>query len=311
MRAERSSCLVLVDGRVVSAALSASLAPAPTVGDDVTVVDGTITSVAPRRTAVVRADASGRSSGQVLAANVDVLLVCIPLSRDARLSRLERLLALAWSSGARPVVVATKADECDDVDVAASWLASAAPGVEVVPTSVVTGDGIDTIRGIAGPGVTVAVLGASGVGKSSLANALRGDAALAVNPIRADGKGRHTTAWRELVTLPSGGSFIDTPGLRAVGLYDAGDGVRQVFADVEALAAECRFADCRHDSEPGCAVLDAVERGDLDPHRVHRQRKLVRELEWQEAKTDARLRAERARRWKQIARARRGLEGRP
>jgi ribosome biogenesis GTPase len=311
VRAERSSCLVALDDRLLPARCSPALVPAPTVGDYVAIANAAIVAVHPRTTAIVRADASGRSTGQVLAANVDVLLVCTPLSEQTRLSRVERLLALAWASGARPVIVATKADECDGPDAALAQLVAAAPGVEVIATSVVTGAGLDRIGELAGPGITVAALGASGVGKSSLANALLGDAALRVDEIRSDGKGRHTTAWRELRALPTGGAFIDTPGLRAVGLYDAEDGVRRVFADLEALAAQCRFTDCRHETEPDCAVLAAVTRGEVDPHRVQRQRKLERELEWQQAKVDARLRAERARRWKTIARARRALDYRP
>ncbi|GAA4863010.1 ribosome small subunit-dependent GTPase A [Actinomycetospora straminea] len=270
------------------------------VGDWVLVGDGTVTAVLPRRTALVRATVSGRSDAQVLAANVDTVLVTVPLDTGLRTGRVERLLALAWESGATPVVVLTKIDRDGEALVdALGDLAVAAPGVDVVPVSAVTGDGLAEVAAAA-RGTTVLV-GPSGAGKSTLANALLGAETMATGAVRAvDGKGRHTTVHRELLPLPGGGVLVDTPGLRAVGVRDAAEGIDRAFADVVELAEACRFADCAHDREPGCAVQDAVGGGTLPARRLEAYRKLVREDEWAAARTDARLAAERRGRWKQV-----------
>ncbi|MEJ2864881.1 ribosome small subunit-dependent GTPase A [Actinomycetospora flava] len=271
------------------------------VGDWV-LLDGTsVAAVLPRRTTLARAATSGRSEAQVLAANVDTVLVTVPAESAARAGRVERLVALAWESGATPVVVVTKTDRCPDVAAVLEDLALSAPGVEVVAVSVVTGDGVDDVAAAA-RGTTVLV-GPSGAGKSTLANALLGDDVLAVGEVRAvDGKGRHTTVHRELIPLPTGGVLVDTPGLRAVGLRDAAEGIDRAFADVVDLADGCRFTDCAHESEPGCAVRAAVEGGELPERRREAYRKLQREDEWAAARTDARLAAERRGRWKRITR---------
>ncbi|MDF2975761.1 MAG: rsgA2 [Actinomycetospora sp.] len=277
------------------------------VGDWVVVdPDVRVSAVLPRRSALTRAVASGRSKGQVLAANVDTVLVAVALEAKTRPGRLERLIALAWESGAVPVVVLTKIDRADgDVLLAAlADVSVAAPGVDVLPVSAVTGDGLAEVAAAA-RGTTVLV-GPSGAGKSTLANALLGDEVMAVGEVRAsDGKGRHTTVHRELVPFGDGGVLVDTPGLRAVGLHDAAEGIDRAFADVVALAEDCRFADCAHAGEPGCAVRAAVDDGSIPARRLEAWRKLVREDEWSAARTDARLAAERRGRWKTIAKAQR------
>lgn len=262
----------------------------------------------PRRTAFVRSTSSKRSEGQILAANVDHAVVAVSLAVELDLGRIERFLALAWESGAQPVVVLTKADLVPDA-VTLSHLVqdveTTAPGVPVLPVSAMDGDGLDVLVALVSGGTSV-LLGQSGAGKSTLANALLGEDVMEVRATRdIDGKGRHTTTTRNLLALPGGGVLIDTPGLRGVGLWDAGSGVGQVFSEIEELAERCRFHDCAHDAEPGCAVLAAVDSGELPVRRLESYRKLMRENQWIVAKTDARVRAELRRDWK-----RKGAEGR-
>ncbi|MEU2924424.1 ribosome small subunit-dependent GTPase A [Streptomyces sp. NPDC007251] len=261
----------------------------------------------PRRTAFVRSTSSKRSEGQILAANVDHAVVAVSLAVDLDLGRVERFLALAWESGAQPVVVLTKADLVPDPVTLAHLVQdveTSAPGVPVLTVSALHGEGLDVLVALVGAGTSV-LIGQSGAGKSTLANALVGADVMDVRAARdVDGKGRHTTTTRNLLALPSGGVLIDTPGLRGVGLYDAESGVGQVFTEIEELAERCRFHDCAHESEPDCAVRSAVESGDLAPRRLESYRKLVRENQWIVAKTDARVRAELRRDWK-----RRGAAG--
>ncbi|MEU0271665.1 ribosome small subunit-dependent GTPase A [Streptomyces sp. NPDC006307] len=273
--------------------------------------DGTpqyVRAYLPRRTAFVRSTSSKRSEGQILAANVDHAVIAVSLAGELDLNRIERFLALAWESGAQPLVVLTKADLVPD-PVGLSYLVqdveTAAPGVQVLPVSSATGEGVDVLAAVVAGGTSV-LLGVSGAGKSTLANALLGEDAMAVQAIRdVDGKGRHTTTTRNLLLLPGGGVLIDTPGLRGVGMWDAGTGVGQVFSEIEELAAECRFHDCAHRAEPGCAVLAAIEDGTLPERRLDSYRKLLRENQYIVAKTDARLRAEIRKDWK-----RKGAQGR-
>ncbi|MFI9584685.1 ribosome small subunit-dependent GTPase A [Streptomyces sp. NPDC052236] len=283
-----------------------------------------VRTLLPRRTAFVRSTSSKRSEGQVLATNIDHIVICVPLAVELDLGRIERFLALAmssssgeallrksalsWESGAQPLVVLTKADLVPDVT-GLSYLVqdveTTAPGVQVLPVSSTGGDGVDVLAAIVSGGTSV-LLGVSGAGKSTLANALLGHDVMEVQATRdADGKGRHTTTTRNLLALPGGGVLIDTPGLRGVGLWDAEAGVGQVFSEIEALAKECRFHDCAHDAEPGCAVLGAIEDGSLPERRLESYRKLLRENQRIVAKTDARMRAEIRRDWKQ-----KGAEGR-
>ncbi|WP_034262936.1 ribosome small subunit-dependent GTPase A [Actinospica robiniae] len=261
-----------------------------------------ISALLPRRTAVVRGSAGERSDGQVLAANVDHVLISVSLAAKPDAGRIERLLALAWESGAIPVVVLTKADAPHDP----SWVdevAAVAPGVTVVAVSALTGVGMLELSELLGSG-TAALLGQSGVGKSTLTNALCGADVMATGATRAvDEKGRHTTTTRELVALPGGGALIDTPGLRSVGLFGGESGVDQAFNDVLELASACRFADCGHASEPGCAVTAAVALGTLPQRRLDSYRKLLRENAWVASRSDARVAAERQREWKMRSRS--------
>ncbi|MFI0419078.1 ribosome small subunit-dependent GTPase A [Spongiactinospora sp. 9N601] len=255
-----------------------------------------------RRGVIVRSSASRSSHGQVLAANVDTAVLAVSLAGELNPSRIERLLALAWESGALPVIALTKADQTADPVQAMNTVAELAPGVEIVATSAATGEGIDVLSAVITG--TVVLLGPSGAGKSTLGNALLGTETLETGAVRAqDGKGRHTTVRRLLVPLPGGGVLIDTPGLRGVGLMDADEGLQQVFADIEELALGCRFGDCGHDSEPGCAVQAAIASGDLGERRLASYRKLQRENDWATSRNDARLRARHDDRKKTITRS--------
>jgi ribosome biogenesis GTPase / thiamine phosphate phosphatase len=263
----------------------------------------TAEAVLTRRSSIVRADPSPDSRGQVLAANVTLVGIVAGLDQVPALTKLERLLAVAWQSGAEPLVLLTKSDLADDAAEVASDVAIAAPGVDVVCCSTVTGDGLDQLRERLGPGATLALLGSSGAGKSSLVNALVGAEVLTTKQIRADGRGRHTSVRRELIGLPDGGAVIDTPGLRGVGLFDSDEGLAATFADVTELARSCRFADCAHETEPDCAVLAAVDSGALTERRLESWRKLQREQAWMAARKDARLRSEQVKVWKQRTKA--------
>jgi ribosome biogenesis GTPase / thiamine phosphate phosphatase len=305
-RVDRDRCGVLTEHGETSAGWQGDL---PCAGDWVALRDlpdgrRQISAILPRRTAFVRGGVardsrgglSGDSQGQVLAANIDTALITEPASPDVNVGRVERLLALAWQSGAVPQVVITKADLTPDLPWLVETVTAAAPGAGVFAVSAVTGAGLDAVRAVA-TGTSV-LLGPSGAGKSTLVNALAGEDVMRTQAIRAaDGRGRHTTTHRELVAVP-GGLVIDTPGIRRVGLYDVDEGLALAFADLEELAAECRFTDCAHDTEPGCAVLAAIEVGDLPGHRLTDWRKLRREAAWMASRTDARLRSERLREWK-------------
>ncbi|GAA3213437.1 MULTISPECIES: ribosome small subunit-dependent GTPase A [unclassified Streptomyces] len=316
IRVDRGQCDVVTDGGVLRADTAFVTPHDPMrvvcTGDWVAVEPGGnpryVRAYLPRRTAFVRSTSSKRSEGQILAANVDHAVVAVSLGVELDLARIERFLALAWESGAQPVVVLTKADLVPD-ETTLSYLVqdveTTAPGVPVLPVSAAHGEGLDVVAAVVSGGTSV-LLGQSGAGKSTLANALLGEDAMAVQATRdVDGKGRHTTTTRNLLLLPGGGVLIDTPGLRGVGLWDAETGVGQVFAEIEELAADCRFHDCAHDAEPGCAVRAAIDSGELPVRRLESYRKLMRENQRIVAKTDARLRAELRRDWK-----RKGAEGR-
>ncbi|WP_206323217.1 ribosome small subunit-dependent GTPase A [Streptomyces sp. HNM0574] len=259
-------------------------------------LDGIVRCLLERRTAFVRSTSSKRSEAQVLAANVDFALIAVALGGEFDLGRVERFLSLAWSSGAQPVVVLTKADLVPDPVTLAQLTADAeasAPGAPVAAVSAGTGAGVPELASVVAGGTSV-LLGQSGAGKSTLANALTGTGSQYVAAVRdRDGKGRHTTTTRDLLPLPTGGVLIDTPGLRGVGLWDAEDGLGRTFAEIEELAERCRFHDCGHTAEPDCAVTAAVEDGTLPHRRLESYRKLLRENARIAARSDARLRAER------------------
>ncbi len=272
-RVDRDRCTVLtVDGK-----LRARAEVLPVTGDWValrTDPEPAVDVVLPRWSSLER-------EGQVLAANIDVVFVVAALDRPLNINRIERELVLAWDSGARPVVVLTKADTTPDAAMLAKTVAERAVGVDVLTTSAATGEGLDDLLAHLRPNRTAVLLGPSGAGKSTLVNRLLRDEAQAVGEVReGDHKGRHTTASRHLLAVPGGGVLIDTPGLRAIGLAPgAEDGLALAFPDVEEIAADCRFRDCRHAGEPGCAVAAAVDDGRLDPDRVTSYRKLQAELD--------------------------------
>jgi len=281
-----------------------------TVGDWLAVTSSTVVTLLPRTSLLSRGASSGVSRSQPLAANVDVVLICASLSSTLRVRRIERLLTLAWESGATPVVVLTKADLHPDPAAAVEQLLPHAPGAAVVPVSASTG-AVDGLASYTTAGTTLVLLGPSGAGKSTVVNAVAGTPAMPVGGLReVDGKGRHTTTHRELVVLPSGAVVIDTPGLRGVALAGSEHGLAQAFSDVEELAAACRFSDCGHQGEPGCAVQASIDAGDLSAERMASWRHLQRELDWQARRTDVRLRAEEKAKWKAIHRAQRARGGR-
>jgi ribosome biogenesis GTPase len=281
----------------------------PAVGDWVAVAlradesRATIQAVLERRTVFVRKTPWLETKAQVVAANVDVVFVVCGLDADFNARRLERYLTLAWESGAQPIVLLTKADLCDDVEARVAETEAIAIGVPVHAVSAPRGDGVELIRSYIPAGKTAALLGSSGVGKSTLVNALVDEELLATQQVRADGRGRHTTTHRQLVQLPGGGLALDTPGMRELQLWDAADGIDSAFADVQELAAQCRFADCAHGGEPGCAVRAALGDGTLDQERFESWRKLQRELEHLELKQNARGRSEARKERRRFARS--------
>jgi len=251
--------------------------------------------VLPRRSAFVRRASfeGSRAESQTVAANIDVVMLVHALTSPPNQRRLERELVLAWDSGARPVVVLTKRDLVESATDSIEALKAAAPDVPVLAASGITGEGVDVLVGYAAHNATIALLGASGVGKSTLINALVGSGAQATGAVReGDGRGRHTTVATELVRLPTGGWLIDTPGVRAVSLWSSGHGIERAFADVFDLADRCRFRDCKHEDEPGCAVQAAIADGRLDPSRLASMKRLVAEELALEEEQRAQLKAQ-------------------
>lgn len=271
---------------------------APVVGDWVVVGAGpapsdplSIVAVLPRRSAFVRGAAGGGYQEQVLAANLDLVWIVHGLDAPPNLRSLERYLAAAWQSGATPSILLTKADLAEDVDAALSEVEGIAIGVSVHPVSSRDPASVERIRALLAPGRTVVLLGPSGAGKSTLVNLLSGTAVVATAEVRIhDRKGRHTTTRRQLFAIEGGGLIVDTPGLRELRLWDVDQGLDRAYPDIDEFAAQCRFADCRHEVEPGCAVLDAVEAGELPAERLQSYRKLRAEADYARQKSDHRAR---------------------
>lgn len=287
----------------------------PAVGDWLAlepVADGqaALRAVLPRTSRFARGDHDAQriqggihAEEQVVAANIDTVIIVAALDHDLNLRRLERYLALAWSSGADPVVLLNKADLCDDVPARLGEVRAIAAGAPVLVASALRAEGLEALDAWMGPGRTVVLLGMSGVGKSTITNVLLGEQRQAVREVREDdSRGRHTTTSRELFQLPNGALLIDTPGMRSIGLWEADEGLDRAFTDIEALAARCRFADCTHEVEPGCAVIAAIETGELPADRLRARRKLRRELGLVAQRSDVASRRAEGRRFGRITR---------
>ena len=283
----------------------------PAVGDWVAITElpgesrAVIHGVLPRGAALVRREAgSAYGDAQVLAANLDAVFIVTSMNRDLNPRRIERLLTLSWESGAQPVILLSKADLCADVVAAQERIAPATRGAPVITLSALRGDGVAEVRTHLGRGRTAALIGTSGVGKSTLANALLGTEMLATGGIREDDqRGRHTTTNRQLVVVPDGGVLIDTPGLREIALWSGDAALPEVFDDLDTLAGDCRFSDCGHEHEPGCAVVNAIAAGTLDQSRLESWRKLQREMAFQRRRDDPREAAAASRRWRAITKS--------
>ena len=285
----------------------------PVAGDWVAVAlqpdgSGVIHGLVPRRTAFVRrAPADSGQTEQVVAANADLALLVAALTRDLNLRRLERYLALAWTSGAQPVVLLTKADVAEELEATLAEVEAIAVGVPVLVLSVIDGRGLDDLRALLEPGKTAVLLGSSGAGKSTLVNVLAGWERMATQETRAsDERGRHTTMHRELILLPSGAILLDTPGMRELGVVESLEGLTDAFADIEELALHCKFNDCAHETEPGCAIRAAIDAGELEPERWESFLKLEREQAFLDRKGDPAAMAAARRKWKALGKE--GLE---
>jgi len=309
LAAESGELRADVSGRLRHAASARGELPA--VGDWVAVQPladdgGVVHSLLPRMTKFSRKAAWAATEEQVVASNVDVAFLVSALNGDLNLRRLERYLALAWESGATPVVVLNKSDLCEDVDAAVADVESVTFGVPILVMSGSTGEGVEALRPFLQPNRTAVLLGSSGVGKSTIVNRLLGEDVQRTSELMADGRGRHTTRHRQLLLVPGGGLLLDTPGMRELQLWDASEGMDSTFSDIAELAGECRFNDCQHEREPGCAVLEADRDGRLPPGRLQSWRKLQRELRSLEVRQNQRAAAEERRKWSLITREARG-----
>ncbi|MEA5626811.1 ribosome small subunit-dependent GTPase A [Nostoc sp. UHCC 0251] len=264
----------------------------------------TIHGILPRKSKFSRKIAGSKTEEQIVAANVDTVFLVCGLDSDFSLRRIERYLILAWESGANPVIVLNKADLCNSLDEYISEVEAVAIGVPILVLSATTNQGLDALKSYLQAGQTVALLGSSGVGKSTITNQLKGASVQAVQSVRrGDDRGRHTTTNRELILLPTGGLIIDTPGMREIQIWAGDESLQGTFADIETLAAECRFRNCQHNNEPGCAVQEALLKGELDYSRFLSYQKLQKELNYLVRKQDQRAQLAEKERWKKINKA--------
>jgi len=310
---ETGECLAEVSGRFMHQA--DMKADYPTVGDWVAISSGDgdgrgiIHARLPRKSKFARKaitsggmpETGGRTDQQVMAANVDTVFLVSGLDLDFNLRRIERFISAAYDSGAMPVIILNKADICDEIETRIEEVEAVAFGIPIIAASATRGDGLDEVREYIAPGKTVVFLGSSGVGKSTIINGLLGEDVLKTKEVRDwDSRGRHTTTWKELIVLPQGGIVIDTPGIRRVQLWGDEDTLDRSFDDVAAIAAVCRFADCSHNGEPGCAIELALADGRLDKGRYRSYLKQRRELDFLARRKNHRLAAQERAKWKRI-----------
>ncbi|MGM7703354.1 ribosome small subunit-dependent GTPase A [Pseudalkalibacillus sp. Hm43] len=266
----------------------------------------TIHTLLPRTSKFSRKIAGTTTEEQIIATNIDTVFLVNAMNKDLNVRRIERYLLMAWESGANPVIVLSKSDLCENVAERVNEVETVALGVPILVISSETGEGIEALTPYLVEGKTVALLGSSGAGKSTLVNRLYGEEIQKVKEIReGDDKGKHTTTHREMFLLPQGGLLIDTPGMRELQLWNTNDGLSESFQDIEALADTCKFRDCQHDDEPGCAVNGAIQAGDLTEERFASYKKLQRELAYLERKNDQKAQLQEKKKWKKIAKMRR------